>query len=49
MFNTLFENLAVHVIMCKNMVGTEQATDNSMTHGALHTGYLRLQTHTQNM
>jgi len=26
------ENVAVHVIMWKNMVGTEQATDDSMAH-----------------
>jgi len=32
MFNTLFEKLAVRVIMWKNMVGTEQATDGSMAH-----------------
>jgi len=47
MFNNLFsENSAVNEIMWKNMVQPEIP---QMTECTLHAGYLRLQSHTQNM
>ena len=52
MFSTSFspENLTVYEIMCRNIVEADRPL-MTMLYGAcaLHAGYIRLQTHTQNM